>query len=150
MNRGIIPGSFYRGRCLVGILLFFIKILISGMEVLDVKDPKLTVDTCSLIDVYRPIMSKYIIQCDVYEGSEILDSSECWIEVFVQRSSLESAKLPSKDGVVSWYEQLSLPNGDGDLSIDLPDDLLQCPDVYIYLCTKKGKVYFILNKFLMI
>jgi hypothetical protein len=128
MNRSVIPGSFYRGRVLL------------GASVDTIKDPKMTVDDCSLNPVHRPKLIKYVIQCDLYEGSEMPDK-ECWIEVACMKQSVQSSKAKPKDGISTWYEELQAATG-GDLAVEMPADLEQCADVFVYLCTKEGRVSF--------
>jgi hypothetical protein len=128
MNRGAIPGSSYRGRVLI------------GAEVEKVKDPKLTCDDTALNEVHRPRLTKYIIQFDLYEGSE-MPNSEVWVEVSCMRTSMRSSKSKAKNGISTWYEELQLPVG-GDMSVEMPEDLDQCADVFVYLCTSKGRISF--------
>ena len=66
--------NIYPTELVYGYLMYSYFTVSTGMEVVDVKDPKLTIDDTGLMEVYRPHMSRYVVQCDLYEGSGMICS----------------------------------------------------------------------------
>ena len=70
-----------------------------------------------------------------------MPNTEVWIEVSCMRTTMVSSRGKSKEGCCTWYEELQMATG-GDMSVEMPEDLDQCADVFVYLCTSKGRVAF--------
>eukprot|EP00456_Euglypha_rotunda_P035085 TRINITY_DN2705_c0_g1_i5.p1 TRINITY_DN2705_c0_g1~~TRINITY_DN2705_c0_g1_i5.p1 ORF type:complete len:970 (-),score=172.98 TRINITY_DN2705_c0_g1_i5:22-2667(-) len=115
MNKGFIPGSWYRGKVML------------GMSVEDNKEPKKDKISCNGIPGGLPT-EQWKIEFDLYEGSEIPDRGKTWIEVHCGKSTVSSEKHEVKEGQCRWYQPLK------DIIAHLPADPLQCPDVFVYLC----------------
>lgn len=126
MNRGNIPGTFYRGRVLL------------QLKIEDCTDPKKDVVSCNALTFeQRPAEEKYCLQLDLYEGSEI-PQKEDGAEVMVTCGSF-SRKSPLatvNKNRCEWYHIFE------ELQFVAPADVRQVPDVFVYLVFKKKCVSF--------
>jgi hypothetical protein len=126
MNRGFIPGSFYRGRVLL------------SFKIDDATDPKAQVTDCPApTPEQRPEEEKYVIQFDLYEGSEIPDKGDMEVQVCIGTQMIKSSALTVKEGRAHWYTPLT------DLIATWPKDLRQVPDIFVYLAVKAKRVSFV-------
>jgi hypothetical protein len=126
MNRGFIPGSFYRGRVLL------------SFKIDDAAEPKKAIIDCPApLPNQRPEEERYVIQFDLYEGSEIADKGDMEVQVCIGTQMVKSAAIAPKEGRVSWYTPLT------DLVSTWPKDLRQVPDVFVYLAHKQKRVSFV-------
>eukprot|EP00478_Filoreta_tenera_P000267 GABV01000267.1.p1 GENE.GABV01000267.1~~GABV01000267.1.p1 ORF type:complete len:221 (+),score=106.79 GABV01000267.1:349-1011(+) len=148
MNRGYVPGSFYRGRALVAV------------DIADEDEPKAeAVDVGGLDPELRPKEEAWILQFDLYEGSEIVEfdaldnisgalkgnlntTKEMHVELHVGAFIATSSKQAVKNGRCFWNEGVGPKKGETDIRLVLPSDVSQCPDVMIYLCRGKDRVSF--------
>eukprot|EP01083_Nonionella_stella_P294532 1001194_1 len=136
LNRGHLPGSTHRGRVLI------------RMEVVRQEEPKKCVIGLSTRTgrLEYPKTVSYTLQMDLYEGSEICEfrtSPDMHVAVRCGDYIAKSNRVPVKAGRCEWYEVLA----DGNLSMTLPEDTSQCPDVFVYLCHAKKRVCYIRMKF---
>eukprot|EP01083_Nonionella_stella_P051226 136023_1 len=133
MNKGAAPGSTFRGRVLL------------RLEVEDEPEPKKGVsDLAGLARL--PPTTAFILQMDLYEGSEIVKFAlfpDMHVEVHCGEYTARSRRVKVKDGRCEWYDIL----GDGNLSMALPEDTSQCPDVFVYLCNKSARICYKRFKF---
>jgi len=134
MNRGYIPGSWYRGKVML------------ALSVEENKEPKKDRVACNGIPGGLPT-EQWKIEFDLYEGSEIPDKGKTWVEVHCGKSVVSSEKQEVKEGQCKWYTPLK------DLICHLPADPEQCSDVFVYLCCtpklQKGTVRYSFIRFPM-
>ena len=128
MNRGLIEGSFYRGRVLLAANI--------------TNDTNPTDDIDDINDVELPKNYFYNIECDVYEGQEIITTEgnlRVVLSIGPHQSSTE--EVPCKDGRISFYSQLK------PLNVEYEIDLNQVPDVFITLCKENTIICYYRIKF---
>jgi hypothetical protein len=120
----------FRGRVLV------------AATVEDSKEPKK--DVAKLLPLRAselPPTDDYVVQCDLYEGSEICDKGKMHVEVSFGNNYWRSQEVEVEDGRCRWYEEMK--GGEKDWpTAAFPKTIEQVPDVFVYLCVKKKRLSF--------
>eukprot|EP01084_Bolivina_argentea_P309384 535139_1 len=152
MNQGFVEGTSYRGQA-----------LLSFKVTKQLKRPQKGLVDITMKTELKPKIGLYLIQCDLYEGSEIhkiksLMNNQMYVEISIGRYTAHSKKVKVKDGRCEWFQVISSDCDDTEHSrnnsVDLneatallnddykghigpmtmPCDTSQCPDIFIYLC----------------
>jgi len=126
MNRGLVPGSFYRGRIQLAAYL------------VDTENPFPLVVSCdgAFKNVIRT--EKYVVRCDLYSATalpkvgKLLGDKKLSVQVCFGEHVVGSSKKEKKDSQCSWMEELD------PIYADFPVDVTQVPDVFVYLCSGNG------------
>eukprot|EP00743_Colponemidia_sp_Colp-15_P008352 GILK01009071.1.p1 GENE.GILK01009071.1~~GILK01009071.1.p1 ORF type:complete len:1605 (-),score=326.59 GILK01009071.1:77-4891(-) len=77
--------------------------------------------------------TEYTLRVDIFEGCELPDKGDVYIEVTVGPYSVKTLAKNSGKGRVLYYQALQ------DVHMLWPTDKSQIPDIFIYLCKGSGK-----------
>eukprot|EP00475_Leptophrys_vorax_P032002 TRINITY_DN4892_c1_g1_i3.p1 TRINITY_DN4892_c1_g1~~TRINITY_DN4892_c1_g1_i3.p1 ORF type:complete len:1239 (+),score=404.15 TRINITY_DN4892_c1_g1_i3:101-3817(+) len=128
MDQGFIEGTAYHGR------------LLMGMTLTPNESPKPGVETCPACpEADKPKQINYIFQMDLYEALEISKDGKWSVELSIGSTVYSSKELENRGSVVKFYSGIE-NKGNFNLIFNLPEDVEQCPDVFVYLVRKKKRV----------
>jgi hypothetical protein len=135
MNEAVMEGSTYRG-----------KILLSAAA-RRVHAPKSN-NGLKIEPFYsgNSSFSNYILQVDLYQANELPLDQDWQVLVTIANITCVSSTKASVRGLIKFYETIRDSCGSSNVALNLPSDANQCPDIIIYLSSKKKRIsYFRFN-----
>jgi len=128
MNQGMLKGSQYRGRCLIG------AEVVSAEPDDAMKPTRTKIKKCAL-----PLQFKYCVQCDFYAGSDVpSDLGKMHVEVVCGKFAVKSDSTKVVEGMLANYAPMP------ELMMTFPCPPQNVPDIFVYLTTEKnGRVSFL-------